>query len=135
MEARLEGAFRFATCLLRLLEIDLGRHVGGLRHHDDLVRPDLHEAADDGERFLLALAADAQLADAEGRQERRVVRQHPELAVAAGQHDGVDGLAVREPLRRDDLEEEWHVYAFSLAALAFTSSSVPARKKACSGSV
>src|SRR6185295_15277458 len=85
--AGLERLLGLAPGLLGLLEIDLGRHVRGLGHHHDLVRPDLHEAADDGERFLVAAAADAQLADAQRRQERRVVGQHAQLAVRAGQHD------------------------------------------------
>ena len=50
--AALERPFRLAASLLRLLEVDLARHVRRLGHHDDPVRPDLQEAADDGERLL-----------------------------------------------------------------------------------
>src|SRR5262245_27303616 len=83
----LERALRLATRLLGLLEIDLAGHVGGLRHHDDAIRADLQEAADDRERLLAAALADAQLPDAEHRHERSVVRQHPELALGAWQLD------------------------------------------------
>ena len=51
--AALERLLGLAARLLRLLEVDLGRHVGRLGHHDDLVGPDLEEAADDRERLLL----------------------------------------------------------------------------------
>jgi hypothetical protein len=47
--AGLERLLRLAPGLLRLLEVDLARHVRGLGEHDDLVRADLEEAADDGE--------------------------------------------------------------------------------------
>ena len=57
--AALERLLGLAARLLGLLEVDLGRHVGRLGHHDDLVRPDLEEAADDRERLLLAALADA----------------------------------------------------------------------------
>src|SRR5689334_8478335 len=78
--AGLERPFRLAPRFLGLLEVDLARHVGRLGHHDDPVRADLQEAADDRERLLAATLADPQLADAEHRHERRVMRQHAELA-------------------------------------------------------
>ena len=97
------SASRRASCAFSR-SISAG-HVGRLGHHHDLVRPDLEEAADDRERLLRAALADAQLADAEHRHERRVVRQHPELALDARQDDRVDRVRVGEPLRRDDLEQ------------------------------
>jgi hypothetical protein len=50
--SRLEGALGIPTSLLGSLEVDLRGEVGALGHHDDLVRQDLDEAAEDGERFL-----------------------------------------------------------------------------------
>ena len=86
--------------------------------------------------FLLAALADAQLADAERRDERRVMRQHAELALRPGQDDRVDRVRVGQPLRRDDLELDGHgAQPASLAAFSRTSSTVPARKNACSGRV
>ena len=72
-----------ATRLLGLLEVDLGGQVGRLGHHHDLVGPDLEEAAGDGERFLVAALADAQLAHAQRGQQRRVVGQDAQLALDA----------------------------------------------------
>ena len=65
VEARLERPLGLAPRLLRPLEVDLAGHVGRLGHDHDLVRPDLQEAAGDGEDLLGAALADAQLADAE----------------------------------------------------------------------
>jgi hypothetical protein len=59
-EARLECPFRLAARLLRTLQIDLRCEVGRLGHHHDLVRADLDEATDDGERFLGAALANPQ---------------------------------------------------------------------------
>jgi hypothetical protein len=64
----LERALGLTASLLGLLEVDLGRHVGGLGHHDDLVRPHLDEATGDGEQLLLAALADHELPDTKGRQ-------------------------------------------------------------------
>src|SRR5262249_1180378 len=104
----LERPFRLAPRLLRPLEVDLARHVGRLGHHDDAVGPDLEEPADDRERLLAAALADAQLPDAEHRDERRMVRQHPELALRAGQLDRIDRVRVGQAFRRDDLEHQRH---------------------------
>ena len=90
-----ERLLRLAAGLLGLLEVDLRRHVGRLGHHHDLVRPNLEEAAGDGEELLLAAAPDAQLADAERRQQRRVVGQDAQLALDPGTDDGVDLLPRR----------------------------------------
>ena len=91
----LERPLGLAPGFLRLLEIDLAGHVGGLGHHHDLVRPDLQEPADDRERLLGPALADAQLADPEHRHERRMVRQHPQLALDPGQVDGIHGVRIR----------------------------------------
>ena len=104
MVAGLERALGLAAGLLGLLEVDLAGHVGRLGHDHDLVGPDLEEPADDGERLLRATLADAQLADAERRDERRVVGQDAELALRPGQLDRVDRVRVGQPLGRDDLE-------------------------------
>src|SRR4051812_5866022 len=77
--AALEGVLGVAARLLRLLEIDLRREVGGLGHHDDFVGQDLHEPADHREIVLDAAGADPQLTDTQRRDERGVVRQDAQL--------------------------------------------------------
>ena len=52
--------------------------------------------------------ADAQLAEAQRRQQRRMVRQDAQLALDAGADDGVDVVREGQPLGRDDLEVERH---------------------------
>ena len=101
--ARLEGPLGLAPRLLGLLEVDLARQVGRLGHDHDLVGPDLEEPADDRERLLGAALADAQLADAEHRHQRRVVRQDAELALDARDVDRIDLVLVDEALGRHDL--------------------------------
>jgi hypothetical protein len=103
-----EGPFRFAPGFLGALEIDLARHVGRFRHDHDPIGPDLEEAADDRERLDLSALADAQFADAQHRDERRVVRQHAELALDSRELDRIDRIGIRQSLRRHDLQEEWH---------------------------
>ena len=98
--------------LLGGLEVDLRRQVGGLGHDHDLVGPDLEEAAGDGEGLLLAALADAQLAHAERRQQRGMVRQDAELALDARADDGSPRRPRRRAARRDDLEMQRH-YATS----------------------
>ena len=83
MVAGLERPLGLASRLLRLLEVDLAGQVRRLGHDDDLVGPDLEEPADDRERLLGAALADPQLADAEHRHQRRMVRQDAELALGA----------------------------------------------------
>src|SRR3954462_4276791 len=72
-EPALQRLLGLAAGFLGPLEGDLGRHVGGLGHDDDLVRQDLEKAADDRERFLVAARPEAQLAGPEGRDQRRMV--------------------------------------------------------------
>ena len=55
-----------------------------------------------------AALADAQLPDAERREQRGVMRQDAELALGARADDGVDVVRVDLPLGRDDLELEGH---------------------------
>ena len=81
--AGLERALGLTSGLLGLLEVDLAGHVGCLGHDDDPVGPDLEEPADDRERLLDAALAEPQLADAERRYQRRMVRQDAELALAS----------------------------------------------------
>ncbi len=53
----LEGALGVRRASLGPLEVDVRREVGRLRHHHDLVRPHLDEAADDDEGLLPAVLA------------------------------------------------------------------------------
>ena len=55
-----------------------------------------------------AARADAQLADAQRGQQRRVVRQDAQLALDARADDRIDIALVGESLGRDDLEVEGH---------------------------
>ena len=102
--ARFERSLGLASCLLCLLEVDLAGHVGRLGQDDDLVRSDLQEPADDGERLLDTILAEPQLPDTERRDERRMMRQDAELSLGAGHLDRVDGVRVDAPLGGDDLE-------------------------------
>src|SRR5699024_2578359 len=77
--ALLERSLRFAASLLRGLEVDLGRKVRGLGHHDDLVRANLDEASRDGEELLGAALPDPELSEPERREQRGMVRQDAEL--------------------------------------------------------
>ena len=49
--------------------------------------------------------ADAQLAETQRRQQRRVVRQDAQLALDARADHRIDLIAVRQSLGRDDLEQ------------------------------
>ena len=121
------------------LEVDLAGHVGRLGHDHDLVRADLEEPADDGEALLRPALADAQLADAEHADQRGVAGQDAQLALDAGQLHRIDGVRVRQPLGRDDLERSVMALTTPDASRprfgSRTSSTVPARKNACSGRV
>src|SRR6185369_5808995 len=63
--ARLEDLLGLLPRFLGSLQMDLGRHVGRLGHHDDLVRQDLEEAADDREVLVLAAFPQPKLAGPE----------------------------------------------------------------------
>ena len=86
----LERPFRLAPRLLGPLEVDLTGHVGRLGHDHDLVRPNLQEAAGDGEELFLATTPNAQLPEPERRQQRRMVRQHPELPLNTRTHNRIN---------------------------------------------
>ncbi len=109
--ARFERPFRLAAGFLRLLEIDLAGHVGGLGHHDDLVRADLDEAAHDRERLLRPTLANAKFAHAERRHKRGVVRKDAHLALGPRQDHGIDLVGIRQTLRRHDLQQDGHQQA------------------------
>jgi hypothetical protein len=53
-EAAFENVLCFAASSLGTFHIDLGREVRGFRHNHHSVRPDLQEAAEDGELLLLS---------------------------------------------------------------------------------
>ena len=105
---RLERPFRLASGFLRLLEVDVAREVGRLRHHHDPIRPDLQEPAHDRERLLRPALPDPKLADPEHRNQRGMVGQHPKLALTPRQLHRIDSVRISQPLRRDDLKQEWH---------------------------
>jgi hypothetical protein len=96
-----DDLFGFAAGTIRPGNVDVGRHVGGLREDDDAVGPNLQEAAEDGELLLFAVALETQDAGAEQGDERRVVRQDAERAFAAGHDDLVD-IALEDPSLRSD---------------------------------
>ena len=74
-----------APRLLGRFEVDLGGHVRGLGHHHHLVGAHLHEPAGDGEVLLLPTLADLQLAEAERRDQWRVVGRMPSSPSVPGQ--------------------------------------------------
>src|SRR5258706_2644033 len=125
-EAGLDGLLGLAPGLLGLLEVDLGGHVRGLGHDDDPVRPYLEEPADDRERLLLPALPVAELAGPEGGQERRVVGQHAELALASGQDHRVDLVRVGEAFGRDDLQQHRHQTVTGPSSMRW-----PGRLRAC----
>ena len=108
LEALFDGALGLAPRGLGRFQVDLRREVGQLGHDDDLVGPHLEEAARDREGLLLVALPDAQLPDAERREQRGVMRQDAELAFGARTDDRVDVVRVGLPLGRDDLEQEGH---------------------------
>ena len=105
----IERPLRLAPRCLRLFQVDLGRQIRCLGHHNHLVRPDLEEAADDRERLLPAALLDPELTDTQGGDQWRMVRQDAQLAFHTGNDDHIHIVLVREPLRRDDLEMERHL--------------------------
>ncbi|HEY5488515.1 MAG TPA: hypothetical protein VIK00_01645, partial [Candidatus Limnocylindrales bacterium] len=132
LEALRQRALRLPSCFHGQLEIDLGSDVSRLGHDHDLVRTNLQESSGDGEVFLLAMAPDAQLTDSQRGQQRRVVRQDAQLAFDAGAYNRVDLVGKELPFWSHYLEKEGH-QADRRFAFSRTSSSVPARKNACSG--
>ena len=100
-----EGLLCLAASLLCPLEIDLGRHIGSLCHHDDLIRPNLEETTGDGEELFLTTPTNAQLPDSQGGQERRMVRQNTQLPLNPGTNNRVNFLRKDLPLRRNNLKQ------------------------------
>ena len=91
--------------------------LGGLGEDDDPVPAHVHEAAEYREDLLRAALLDAELSGSEAREQRRVVRQDPEVTLATGRDDHVHVVLVDLALRRDDLDVQRH-QAFSLAILS-----------------
>src|SRR5204863_179773 len=82
------------------VEVDVRSEVGSLGHDHDTVGSNLEEPAEDREMLLRAALADRQLTGTQRRDQRSVVGQDAELSLAAGQRDGVDRVAVRQPPNR-----------------------------------
>src|SRR5581483_12157289 len=88
--APLEREARPLARPLGTLDVDLLGVLGGIGEDHDVVVEDLEEAAGDGERDLLGAALEDQLAGRERRHERRMTREHGELALDAGRDHLVD---------------------------------------------
>ena len=91
---------------LRPVAVDLVGPLRGVGQDDHLVVAHLGEAARHREVTLLAADAVRQLAHPQRGEERRVTREHAEVALAAGQHDLVHRLRHGQAGRRGDLERE-----------------------------
>src|SRR6266508_13406 len=130
-----ERLLRLLARLTRALDVDLLDVLGGLREHDDTVAAHVHEAAEDRQRLFDAAALHAELARPERGEQRSVMRQDPEVSLAAGRDDHVDVVLVDLALRRDDLEVERHQAASFAMRSPFSRacSMVPTLKNACSG--
>ena len=109
-EAAFDDAFGLAPGALGPLQVDLGGHVGGLGEDHDAVRPNLEEAAKDGELFLLSAALDAKHALAEGGDQRGMVREDAKLAFAARDDDLVHVAFEGSFLKSDDFEVKRHYF-------------------------
>src|SRR5205809_985274 len=77
---------------------------GNLRQDGDGVRLHFGEAERDHEVMDLGAAAVPHLAGAERGEQRRMSREHAEVAVCAGDLDFVDGLVDQRLVRRNDLQ-------------------------------
>jgi len=108
-ESAFEHALRLAPGSLGALEIYLRSQIGHLGENHDSIRADLQEAAEDGELLLLIAPLEAQDSLAEKRDQWRMVRQNPELALASGHDDLVDITLEGSSLRSHDLQVEGHL--------------------------
>ena len=90
--------------LLGTARVDVLDVLGGVGQHDHAIRADVHEPAEHGEHLLDAAFLHAELTRPEGGEERRVVRQDPEVSLAAGGDHHVDVVLVDAALGRDDFQ-------------------------------
>ena len=101
-----------------------------LRDHRDLGRQHFHEPYRHREVVLRGALAVPHLARAERREERRMARQHAEVALRPRKRHLVH-LVGERLIGCDDVERDrrrqGHGYCFILAALSSTSSMVPLR--------
>ncbi len=99
----------FLGAFLRRLgssHVDVLRALGDLCEHGDTVRKDFDESEGNSEIKLLLADAVPQLADLQAGQQRRVPRQHAEIAFGTGQLHFVHLLGDERAVGRDDLESE-----------------------------
>ncbi len=89
---------------LGALDVDVLRALADVREDRDTIRQDLHEPERDREVMLLLALPEPQLAHLQHRQQRRVARQHAEVAFAPRDDDLVDLLPEKRAIRCDDLE-------------------------------
>ena len=82
--------------------------LGGIGQDHDPVGANVHEATEYGQHFLDAALLHLELARAERREERGVVRQDPDVPLARRRDHHVDVILVDGPLRRDHLEVQRH---------------------------
>src|SRR6185436_4085994 len=82
--------------------VDLGRLLAGLGDDAHDVLADLAEALGDEKELFRSALAVAQHADVDGREHGRVLGQHAERPVHAGQAHRVDALVQHDAVRRDD---------------------------------
>lgn len=89
------------------LDVDLLDSLGGIRQHEHAIAVDLQEAAKDDERLLVAALLHPHLTGGEQREQRRVLRQDPKLAIRSRRDDHVDILRlVDHTLASHDLDAE-----------------------------
>jgi hypothetical protein len=109
-ETAFDDVLGLAASPLRPFQVDFRGHIGHLGQDHDAVRPNLEEAAEDGERLFLPAALDAKHALAEGRDKRGMVREDAKLAFAARDDDLVHVAFEGSFLRRDDFEMQRHYF-------------------------
>jgi hypothetical protein len=97
---RLGGLRTFHVYLVHILT-----HVGQDGYD---IRPDLHEAAGNGECLLRATLADAQDSISERGEQRGVIRKDAHLPLTARRHNDVHLPLKQEPVLRGDLTAQRH---------------------------
>src|SRR5262249_43427024 len=106
----------------------------GRREHGHALLSHFGEAAADREPLLAAGRTVAQHASAQRREQRRVARQHAELALAARRHDRVRVGVDHRAAGSHDRETQTHwTPAFMRSPFSRASSTLPTMRKACSG--
>src|SRR5437016_13832210 len=106
--ARGEDLLSAVARLLRTARVDLLSVFGRVGQHDDAVAPNVHESTEHGEHFFDAATLHLELTRTQGGEERRVVREDPDVALGRRSDDHVDILLVHLALGCDHFEMKRH---------------------------